>query len=166
MALAEHATRDDLGSKLVRVFTGFGTEINPLADPQLPPGVYQRLPLHGVGRKLLREQHPDPTTKKLARGGVLRRDRLRSRAAAVSEEAGWQDLCIVEDQHIVRSKQFGKVAKSEIFGQLLGAIEVKQARGSPVGQRLLGDQVVRKAVVEIRNQHTPIMPDRALVTYL
>ncbi len=157
--LAERASAEDLSGKLVRVFAGFGAEINSFSDAEFSPGMHQCFPLHWVGRKLLREQHLDPPTEKLGRSRILGGDGLGPRPATVSEEPGGQDFRIVEDQQIVRSKQLGKVAKCAVFQQLLAAIEVHQPRRSTVGQRLLGDQVVRKVVVEIRNQHTPIMPD-------
>src|SRR5271165_7094900 len=41
-----------------------------------------------------------------------------------------------------------------------GAIEVQHARRCPVGEGLFGDQLVREVVVELRNQHQPIMLQR------
>ena len=79
----------------------------------------------------------------------------------MSEEPGGQDLRIVEHQQIVRAQQLGKVAKGAIFQKLGAAIHVQQARGSTVGQGPLGDQLRRKVVVKLGDQHPPIMPDRA-----
>ena len=46
MALAEGAAADDLSRQFVRGFAGLAAEVNPLADPELAPGMHQRFPFH------------------------------------------------------------------------------------------------------------------------
>src|SRR5664280_3094432 len=120
----------------------------------------QRFPLRRIGSELPGQQHFDSTTKEVFRRGILGRERLRARAAAMSEKARRQYLGIVKNQQIVGPQQLGKVAKNEVVQAIVTATEAQHPRSGPVRQRLLRDQFLRQAIVEIGNQHTAIMPER------
>src|ERR1039458_1769243 len=78
----------------------------------------------------------------------------------MSEKARRQYPGVVKNQQIVGSQQLGEVAKHEVVEAIITATEVQQPRSRPVRQRILGDQFLRQAIVEIGDQHTAIMPDR------
>ena len=78
----------------------------------------------------------------------------------MSEKTRGQHLGIVKNQQIAGPQQLGKVAKHEVVEAIVTAVELQQPRSRPVGQRLLRDQFLRQAIVEIGNQHKAIMPER------
>src|ERR1019366_1808571 len=91
-ALSESTAAHDLGREFMRRFVGVAAEINPLAQSQLAAGMNQRFPLRRIGSELPGQQRFDPATKEVFRGGILGRERLRARAAAMSEKARRQYL--------------------------------------------------------------------------
>ena len=82
----------------------------------------------------------------------------------MSEETRGKHFRIVKNQQIVGPQQLRKVAKHEVVEAVVTAPEMKQPRGSPVGERFLRNQLFGQAIVEIGNQHKAIMPDREAVT--
>ena len=82
----------------------------------------------------------------------------------MSEKTSGQNLGIVENQQIVGPQQLGKVAKHAVVEAIVIADEVQQPRSRPVGQRFLGDQLVRQTIIEIGDQHKAIMPERMYIT--
>src|ERR1019366_3562959 len=124
MAFAEGSTPEDLGREFMRRFVGVAAEINPLAQSELAAGMNQRFPLRRIGSELPGQQRFDPATKEVFRGGILGRERLRARAAAMSEKARRQYLGVVKNQKIVGPQQLGKVAKHEVVEAVVTATEV------------------------------------------
>jgi len=59
-----------------------------------------------------------------------------------------------EQKKIVEAKETGEIRKVEIFKPAGGAREMEQARGATVGQRFLGDQLLRQVKVKVGNQHS------------
>src|ERR1035437_8073088 len=82
----------------------------------------------------------------------------------MSEKTRGQHLGIVKDQQIAGPQQLGKVAKYQVAESIVAAAEVQQPRSRPIGQRFLGDQFLRQAIIEIGDKHKAIMTDRTYIT--
>src|SRR5664279_2385726 len=159
MALAERTASHDLGREFMRRFIGVATEVNPLAQSKFAAGMNQRFPLRRIGGELPGKQYFNWTAKEVFRRGILGREPLRARAAAMSEKTRGQHFGIVKDQQIAGPQQLGKVAKYKVVEAVVTAAEMQQPRSRPVGQRFLGDQFLWQAIIEIGDKHKAIMPE-------
>ena len=77
----------------------------------------------------------------------------------MSPKARRQYLGVVKYQQIVGPQQLRKVAKHKVAEAIVTATEVQQPRSRPIGQRLLRDQFLGQAIIEIGDQHKAIMPE-------
>jgi hypothetical protein len=126
--------------------------------------VNQRFPLRRIGGEFFGKQYFNTATKEVFRRGILGREPLRARAAAMSEKTRGQHFGIVKNQQIVGPQQLGKVAKRQVVEAVVTAAEMQQPRSRPVGQRFLGDQFLWQAIIEIGGKHKAIMTDRTYIT--
>src|SRR5664280_3149163 len=124
MALAESSTAHELGREFVRQFIGLSTEVNPLAQSEFAAGMNQCFPFRRIGGELPGKQYFNSTAKEVFRRGILGREPLRARAAAMSEKTRGQHFGIVKNQQIAGSQQLGKFAKPEIVEAIVTATEV------------------------------------------
>src|ERR1035438_6806487 len=164
MAFAESPTADNLSSEFMRQFIGVAAEVNPLTQSKFAAWMNQRFPLRRIGRELFCQQHFDAASKEVFRRGILGREPLRTRAAAMSPKARRQYLGVVKYQQIAGPQQLRKVAKYKVAEAIVTAAEMQQPRSRPVGQRPLRDQFIRQAIIEIGDKHKAIMTDRTYIT--
>jgi hypothetical protein len=112
------------------------------ADSDLPPRSYQTFPFVGLDLQLPREQHLNPSMKKLPRRRIVRTHRLRSEPAPPSIKPGRKHPSVVEDNQIATPQQFWELTKLPILSSPRGRLQMQQARTCPVCQRFLRDQIL------------------------
>ena len=126
-------------------------EEEAFADSDLAAGPNQAFPVVRFGRELAREQNLYTSMEEIVRGGIMRTDGLSALPAAI--EPRRKDAGIVKDHQIAGPQQFGEVAEHAIGVAAAGALQVQHARSVAVRQRFLGDELVGKIKMEVRNQH-------------
>ena len=99
------------------------------------------------------EQDFDTATEEVARGRILRAERLGLKTGAASKKASGKYAGIVEYQQITGVKKVGKIAKVAVGERSGGGGETEKAGAGAIGQRLLGDQFFGQIVVKIGNEH-------------
>src|SRR5262249_25558379 len=72
VAFAEFSARDDFGFQFIVI-----AEIEMFAETDLSSGSYQAFPIVGIMAELVCQENFNASTEKLARGGVVRAERLR-----------------------------------------------------------------------------------------
>ena len=122
-------------------------------DPNLSTRMHQAFPLEGRFRKLPGEKHLHPALEELPCRRVLRTHRLGLSAASAPVQPGRKHPGVVEHNQVVRSQQFGELAKSSIAQLSRHPVQVQQPRSRPIRQRFLGDQLLGKLIMEVGNQH-------------
>jgi hypothetical protein len=85
------------------------------------------------------EQDFDTTAEEVARGRILRAQRLGLKTGAASKKASGEYTGVVEYQQITRVEKFGKIAKVAVGERAGGGGEMEEAGAGAIGQRLLGD---------------------------
>jgi hypothetical protein len=108
-ALAEFAAGDDLGLELVVI-----PKEKMLADSDFAAWADQTLPFIRIALQLPCEQDLDPAAKKVARGGILRAERLGPKACAASVKTSGKYACVIEDKEIAGTEEIRKVAELDI----------------------------------------------------
>lgn len=69
-------------------------------------------------------------------------------AGFMAQQAGLDDLGVIEHQQVVRAQQAQQVGEPAVM-QLAVLVKMQQPAGRALGRRLLGDKVGRKFVIEI-----------------
>ena len=98
------------------------------------------------------QQNFNTALQKIFSGGIVFADGLGLESGAAGVEAGRKHASVVEDEEVIRSKQVGEIAELAIM-QYARALDVQQARGGAVGQRLLRDEGVGEIEVEVGDLH-------------
>jgi hypothetical protein len=134
VALAEFAAGDDLGMEFVII-----AEEKMLADSNLAARPDQTLPVVGIPLQLPCKQDLDTAAKEVARGRIMRTQRLGLKATTSSVEAGGKYARVIEDEEVAGSEEIGEIAKLAVGEGAGGGGQVEQTRGGAIGKRLLGD---------------------------
>lgn len=134
VALAKLAAGDDLGLELVLI-----AEEEMLSDSDLASGANEAFPIVRFALQLSCEQDFDTAAEEVARGRILRAERLGLKAGAASKKAGGEYAGVVEYQQITGVEEVGKIAKMAVGESAGGGREMQEARAGAIGQRLLGD---------------------------
>lgn len=91
--------------------------------------------------------------EEVARGRIVRADRLGARALAAAVETRWKDASVVEDDEIAGTQEVGEVMEQAVGKMAAGSLQVQHAGGIAGSEGILGDEFVGKMEVEVRNQH-------------
>ena len=75
-------------------------------------------------------------------------------AGTVTDEAGFEDAGIVEDEKVVGVEVCGEIAKCAVLPGLRLAIEDQHAGAVALRQGMLGDQLLREVIIELREVQT------------
>ena len=134
VALAKFAAGDDLGLEFIVV-----AEEKVLADADFAAWTHEAFPIVRIALELTCEQDFDLAAEEVARGRILRADRLGLKTGAASKKASGKYAGIVEYQQITGVEKVGKIAKVAVGERAGGAGEMEEARAGAIGQRLLGD---------------------------
>lgn len=134
MALAKLSAGDDLGLEFVVV-----AEEEMLAYADLAPWTDEAFPIVRFGLQLPCEQDFDAAAEEVARGGVLRAERLGLKAGASAKKAGGKYAGVIEYQQVAGAEKVGKIPELAVSEAAACGGEMKEARGGAIGQRLLGD---------------------------
>lgn len=115
----------------------------------LDHSTYRLANLDGVTEAefLPRSDHASPT----CRGEGIQPKNLAR--AVVGEKTRWHHAGVVEHEEIAIADELRKVSKHAMLDLAGGAIHDHHARGSPIRQRLAGDQLRWQMVVEVRGEH-------------
>jgi hypothetical protein len=100
---------DDFGMEFIVI-----TEIEMLADADLPTRADQAFPFIWFVMELASKQDLDASVKKIARGGIVGAEGLSLKTATVSVEASGKHPCVIEDDEIVGTEQVGESAEQTI----------------------------------------------------
>ena len=71
----------------------------------------------------------------------------------MAEQARGKNARIVEDEAVARAEVGRQIAKDAVFPTPLVAVDDQHAGSGAIGQRLLGDQVIGKVVIELGKIH-------------
>jgi hypothetical protein len=134
VALAKFAAGDDLGLEFVAV-----AEEKMLADADFAAGTHETFPIVRVALQLACEQDFDTTAEEVARGRILRAQRLGLKTGAASKKASGEYTGVVEYQQITALEEIGQIAKVAVGESAGGGGEMEEAGAGAIGQRLLGD---------------------------
>lgn len=148
MTLAEFAAGDYFGVKLVVV-----AEEQVLADGNLSARADQTFPIVRIALELARQKDFDASVKEVAAGGIAGAHGFGMESGATSVEARGEDFRVVEDQQVGGAEEIGEVAECAVLKNSCAGIEVEQAGGGTVGERLLGDEFFGEVEVEIGDLH-------------
>jgi hypothetical protein len=85
------------------------------------------------------EQDFDTAAEEVARGRILRAEKLGLKTGAASKKASGKYAGIVEYQQITGVEKVGKIAKVAVGEHAGGGGEMEEAGAGAIGQRLLGD---------------------------
>lgn len=91
--------------------------------------------------------------EEIARGRIVRADRLGARTLAAAVETRREDASVVEDYEIAGMQEVWEVAEQKVGIVAAGSLQVQHAGGIAGGEGILGDEFVGKMEVEVRNQH-------------
>ena len=116
MAFAEAATSNDFRFQFAVI-----AKIQPFAYANFSSGADQAFPFVGLLLQLPGQQDLDASVQKIARGGILRAERLRFESSTAAIQPRGKDLGVVEDYEIAGTKQVRKFAKPAVL---------KRSRGS------------------------------------
>ena len=149
-ALAELAMIDDRGPQFVcRALP----EADGFASQYFAARTDQALPGRRVDIELFCQQHFDTAMEEAAHSRVAGAERLGPKPAAVSEEAGGYDACVVQDEQIARLQMLGKFPEPAILKVPGFPVQVEHAGGSAVSKRLLCYEFFREMEIEVRDEH-------------
>ena len=160
MALAKGSAAHDLGREFMRRFIGLAAEINPLTQAELAAGMDQRFPLRRTAEScLVSSTSTRPRRKSFAAGFCVESGCAREPLRCPKRRAG-NTLVLLKTSRSSGRSSWGKSrnTRSSRRSSLRRRCNSRERR--PVGQRFLGDQFLRQAIVEIGNQHKAIMPER------
>jgi hypothetical protein len=124
-----------------------------LADADFAAGANQAFPIVGIGGELVGEENLDAPLKEIAGCAIVRAGGLSADAFAAAIEPGGEDAGIVEDDEVTGAQQSREVAELAIGTVAASALQVQEAGTVASSERVLGDEIVGKVEVEIRNQH-------------
>lgn len=144
VALTEFAAGNDFGAEFI-----VGSEEKMLADGDFAAGADEAFPVIGIVLQLFCEEDFDASAEEVAGGRIVRAQGLGLQTSTAAIEAGGKDASVVEDDEVCGAKQAGEVAEIEMFDGSVEGGKMQKSRGGAVGERLLGDQFVRKFVVKI-----------------
>jgi hypothetical protein len=135
VALAKLAAGSDLGLE----FVVLAEEKKMLADADFAAWTDKAFPIVWIGSQPAGQQDFDTAAEEVARGWVLRAERLGLKAGAASKKAGGKYAGVVEYQQITGVEEVGKIAKVAAGESAGGGGEMQEAGAGAIGQRLLGD---------------------------
>jgi len=147
-ALAEFAS----GNHLCLEFIVFSEE-EVLSDADFAAWPDEALPFIRFLPELASKQYFHASFQEVARGWIVRAERLRFSSAAAAIETRRENTSVVEDDEIVGAQKGRKVTEPAVFKPSGCGREVKKPRGGALWKRLLGDQFFGKIVMEIGNKH-------------
>jgi hypothetical protein len=134
VALAKFPAGDNLGLKLVVL-----TEEKMLADSDFAAWADEAFPIVGFAPQLSGEQDFDTAAEEVARGRILRAERLGLKTGAASKKASGKYAGVIEYQQVAGAKDLGKIAEVAVGESAGGGGEMEEAGTGAIGQRLLGD---------------------------
>jgi hypothetical protein len=134
VALAKFAAVDYLGMEFVVL-----AQEKMLADADFAAGADEALPNVRIALQLSCEQDFDTTAEEVARGRILRAQRLGLETGAASKKASGKYTGVVEYQQITALEEIGQIAKVTVGENAGGGGEMEEAGAGAIGQRLLGD---------------------------
>lgn len=134
VALAKFAAVDYLGLEFVVL-----AEEKMLADSNFAAGADEAFPIVWIALQLSCEQDFDTTAEEVARGRILRAQRLGLKTGAASKKASGKYTGVVEYQQITPLEEIGQIAKVAVGESAGCGGHIEEARAGTIGQRVLGD---------------------------
>ena len=91
--------------------------------------------------------------EEIARGRIVRADRLGAHALAAAVETRGKDASVVEDHEIAGTQEAGEIVEQKVGIVAAGSLQVQHTGSIAGGEGILSDEFVGKMEVEVGNQH-------------